>query len=103
MASSTGIILAAGGITLADLALSGWEPGRGVKILAATVVAAFLAGGLDAAIPGLGTGSAVVLLVAVVYKSGPSLLAHLDLASTVKGAKSGGVNLDAAGKILRGN
>lgn len=105
MARSTGLVLAAGGITLADQALGGWEAAKGVKTLAATVLAAFAAGALDVVIPGLGTGSAVLLLVVVVLRTGPSVLGRLGLieTTTVKTGKSGGVDLDAFGRIARGN
>lgn len=105
MARSTGIVLAAGGIVLADQALGGWDAAKGVKTFAATVLATFAAGALDAVIPGLGTGTAVVLLVGVVLHTGPSLLGRLGLieASQVKTGRTSGVNLDAAARIARGN
>jgi len=77
MAKSTGLIVTAGALSLTDLALEGWEPSQGVRIAGATIVAALVSAGLDKLIPGLGTGLGVLLLVAVLFKSGPKISDHL--------------------------
>jgi hypothetical protein len=74
MAASTGIVVTAGGLSLLDHVLTEtWDPGLGLRIFAGTVAAAFASAGLDKVIPGFGTGAAVILLVAVVLKSGPRI------------------------------
>lgn len=77
MAASTGIILTAGGLSALDVILSGYDSKDMLRVAVATTAAALIAGGLDKALPGLGTGSAVLLLLAVLYRSGPSLSAKI--------------------------
>lgn len=79
MAASTGLVVAAGAIVLTEHAVTGWEAGRELKVAVATVLAALVSGGLDRVLPGFGTGAAVLLLVAVLYRSGPPLLAKINL------------------------
>lgn len=73
MAVSTGIVLTAGGLSALDVILSGYDSKAMLRITVATTAGALVAAGLDKALPGLGTGSAVLLLLAVIYRSGPSL------------------------------
>lgn len=76
MAASTSIMLTAGGIAALDMILTapgGWSPERGLPILVGTVGGAFISAGLDRAVPGFGTGIAVVLLVGVLLTSGPKI------------------------------
>lgn len=80
MAASTPIILTAGGIALLDVLLGApaeWAQ-RGLPITVGTVGGAFISAGLDKVLPGFGTGVAVVLLVAVLYSSGPKIAARID-------------------------
>ena len=79
MASSTGIVVTAGVLSLGDLILSdtGWQPDQGLRISVATVLAALVSSGLDRVIPGLGTGLGVVLLAGVILTSGPRIVDHL--------------------------
>ena len=79
MSSSTGIVVSAGALTLTDLALTGWDPSRGVRVAAGTVLAAFVSAGLDHVVPGLGTAGAVLLLVAAVAVSAPTIAGRLKL------------------------
>lgn len=76
---TTGIVVSAGALTLTDLALTGWDPSRGVRIAAGTVLAAFVSAGLDRVVPGLGTAGAVLLLVVAVAASAPTIAARLKL------------------------
>lgn len=78
MASSTGIVVTAGALSLADLVLTGWDAKQGVRLSVATVLAALISSGLDRVIPGLGTGIGVVLLAGVVLTSGPRIVNHLN-------------------------
>lgn len=74
MAASTGIILTAGALPIAEMVMSeGWQADRGIRLVAGTALAALAAAGLDKVIPGFGTGTAAVLLVASLYKYGPRL------------------------------
>lgn len=77
MASSTGIVVTAGALSLTDLILSGWQPDQGIRLSVATVLAALISSGLDRVIPGLGTGLGVVLLAGVILTSGPRIVDHL--------------------------
>jgi hypothetical protein len=77
MASSTGIVVSAGALSLTDLVLSGWDPAQGIRLSVATVLAALVSSGLDRVIPGLGTGLGVVLLAGVILTSGPRIVDHL--------------------------
>lgn len=79
MAQSTGIVLAAGALTLADSVLSGLDTRKAVFIVAGTVGTAYVAAGLDKVLPGFGTGTAVLLLVAALYSHGPSISQKLNL------------------------
>lgn len=80
MAGSTGIILAAGAVALADVVTDPkWNPDRAVMVAAGTTVSALIAAALDRAVPGFGTGTAVVLLLASVMKYGPDLSKRLKL------------------------
>lgn len=82
MAASTGYILTAGAIVLADKAVN-TDPHKKINPAdylypsAAIFAAAVLAAGLDKAIPGLGTGTALVLLVGVVLTKGADVISHL--------------------------
>lgn len=75
MAASTGIVVTAGALALADVALSdtGWDPHTGLRIGVATVVAAFISAGGDKVAPGFGTGLGVVLLFSAVMGNGPKI------------------------------
>lgn len=74
MAASTGIVVTAGALVLVDdLVSDQWQTPRALKTAVATVLAAYVSAGLDKVAPGLGTGLAVLLLVGVVYKSGPRI------------------------------
>lgn len=77
MASSTGLVVTAGALSLVDLALEEWKPAHAVRITVGTVLAALVSSGLDRAIPGLGTGLAVVLVAGVVLTSGPRIAKHI--------------------------
>lgn len=77
MASSTGIVVTAGVLSLTDLVLESWKPDQGIRISVATVIAALVSSGLDRVIPGLGTGLGVVLLAGVILTSGPRIVDHL--------------------------
>lgn len=70
MSSSTGLIVTAGALSLGDVVLTNWVPETALRISVATVLAALVSAGLDKVIPGLGTGLAVLLLMAVVLTSG---------------------------------
>lgn len=80
MASSTGIVVAAGALSFGDLVLTGFTAANGIRISVATVLAAFVSAGLDRVIPGLGTGLAAVLLAGVILTSGPRIVSKLGLA-----------------------
>lgn len=71
MATSTGIVVTAGGVSAIDLILTGYNSASMVRITVATVASALVSAGLDKVVPGLGTGGAVILLLAVLLKSGP--------------------------------
>lgn len=77
MASSTGIVVSAGALSLTDLILTGWDPLAGVRISVATVLAAFVSSGLDRLAPGLGTGLGAVLLAGVILTSGPRIASKI--------------------------
>lgn len=77
MASSTGIVVTAGALSLTDLALDEWKPEQAVRIAVGTVLGALISSGLDRVVPGLGTGIAVVLLTGVVLTSGPKIAKQL--------------------------
>lgn len=77
MASSTGLVVTAGALSLTDLILDGWKPDQGIRITVGTVLAALVSSGLDRTIPGLGTGLGVVLLAGVVLTSGPRIAKQL--------------------------
>lgn len=77
MAASTGIVLAAGAFAVGDMVLTDWNPGVGLRVSVGTVAAAFVSAGLDKAVPGLGTGLAVLLLVGAILRHGPSLAGKL--------------------------
>jgi hypothetical protein len=73
MASSTGIVVTAGALSLTDAVLTGWTAKTGLRVTVATVLAALVSSGLDRVIPGLGTGLGCVLLAGVVLTSGPRI------------------------------
>lgn len=73
MAASTGIVVTAGSISLLDEILTDRRSPVLLRISVATAAAAFLAAGLDKAIPGLGTGTAALLLLGVLIRSGPTV------------------------------
>lgn len=77
MTTSTGIVVAAGVVALADVALTDWNPAVGVRIAGGTVLAALVSAGLDKVVPRFGTGCAVVLLVASLMKSVPRIADQL--------------------------
>lgn len=78
MASSTGLVVAAGALSMADLVLSDeYKPETGIRITVGTVLAAIVSSGLDRVLPGLGTGVGVVLLASVVLTSGPRIAAKM--------------------------
>jgi hypothetical protein len=74
MAASTGFVITAGVLTLTeDLVTDRWENPKALKVGVATVLAAYVSAGLDKALPGLGTGLAVILVLTVALKSGPAI------------------------------
>lgn len=73
MAASTGIAVTAGAVSALDLILTDYNNTDMLRITVATIAAAFVAAGLDKAVPGLGTGSASLLLVGVLLRSGPTV------------------------------
>ena len=73
MASSTGIVVTAGALSLGDIVLTGWSPQPALRVTVATVLAALVSAGLDKVLPGLGTGLAVLLLTGVVLTSGVTI------------------------------
>lgn len=77
MASSTGIVVTAGALSMTDLILTGYVPKSAVRITVATVLAALVSAGLDRLAPGLGTGLGAVLLAGVIFTSGPKIVDHL--------------------------
>lgn len=77
MAQSTGIVVTAGALALADLALTEWDPHVGLRIGVGTVVAAAISAGLDKVMPGVGTGLGVLLLLAAVMGNGPKIAEKL--------------------------
>lgn len=79
MAASTGIVLTAGGISALDVVLDDMNGRDLLRIAVATTAGALVAAGLDKVLPGLGTGSAVLLLLAVIYRSGPSIADKIKL------------------------
>lgn len=85
MASSTGIVVTAGALSLADLVLTGWVPIQGVRISVATVLAALVSSGLDRLAPGLGTGLGAVLLAGVIFTSGPRIVEKIAPATQALG------------------
>lgn len=87
MASSTGIVVTAGALSLADLVLTGWEPTSGLRITVATVIAALVSSGLDRLAPGLGTGLGAVLLAGVILTSGPRIVDKMTPHTTGLGSK----------------
>jgi hypothetical protein len=90
MAASTPIILTAGALSMLDLIMTEkWDPTKGLKIAVGTVAAAFVSAGADKALPGFGTGLAVVLLVAVIYTSGGRLATKIIPHTEGFGARTG--------------
>jgi len=87
VASSTGIVVTAGVLSLTDLVLSGYNPTDGVRISVATVLAALVSSGLDRVIPGLGTGLGCVLLAGVLFTSGPRIVDNLTPHTSGLGSK----------------
>ncbi len=78
MAASTGFVITAGGLVIAnDLIVGPWDGPKEVKRAIATVIAAFASAGIDRVIPGLGTGLAVILALTAAVKVGPPLLAKV--------------------------
>lgn len=75
MAASTGFVVTAGVLTLTeDLVTDKWQTPKAVKVAVATVLAAYVSAGLDRALPGFGTGLAVILALTAALKSGPAIL-----------------------------
>lgn len=73
MAKSTGLVVTAGSLSALDLILSDYDNARMLRITGATIAAALVSAGLDKLVPGLGTGAAALLLMAVLIKSGPPI------------------------------
>ncbi len=82
MAASTGIVATAGAVSLLDEILSDRRPQVLIRISVSTVAAAFIAAGLDKVVPGLGTGSAALLLLGVLIRSGPTVAERVFPGST---------------------
>lgn len=81
MASSTGIVVTGGAISLIDAVMDEWKPETGIRITLATILAALVAAGLDRVFPGFGTGIAALYLLSVLLTSGPRLIKALGLSS----------------------
>lgn len=79
--TSTGLVVAAGALSLADRIVTDWNPRDGVRICVFTVLAAGVSLGLNRVASGLGTGVAAVALTTVVFTSGPRLVEKLHLTS----------------------
>jgi hypothetical protein len=75
MAKSTPIVLTAGGVVVADQLVSAKSPDYGNVLMTGVAIglAALAAAGLDAVIPGFGTGTAWLLVVYAVLTHGKSL------------------------------
>jgi hypothetical protein len=74
MAASTGFVVTAGALVLVeDLVTDKWTTPKALRTGVATVLAAFVSAGLDKAMPGLGTGLAVLLVLGVALKSAPAI------------------------------
>jgi len=87
VAKSTGIVVAAGALSLTDLVLTDYDPSKALRLGVGTVLAALVSAGLDKVVPGFGTGAAVVLLAAVVLTSGPRIVDQLWKPTTGMGRK----------------
>lgn len=78
MAASTGFVVTAGALVLADDLLSDkFEAPKALRVSVATVVAAYVSAGIDKVIPGLGTGLSVVLVAGVVLSSGARIMGKI--------------------------
>lgn len=83
MAQSTPIVLAAGGVIFAHHLIKGsargpeFDVSESLILITATTLAALASGGLDVAVPGLGTGAAVLMLLTATLTYGPSLLSGI--------------------------
>jgi hypothetical protein len=78
VAKSTGLVATAGLLVITnDLVNGPWDVPKEVKRLGATVIAAFVTAGIDVALPGLGTGLAVILVLTAAISVGPPLLNKL--------------------------
>lgn len=76
MAKSTGIVVTAGGVSMVDLIMTGYDSRKALRIGVATIAAALISAGLDKVLPGFGTGAAAILLLSVLLKSGPAIAAR---------------------------
>lgn len=73
--AAAGLVVTTGALVLtSDLVNGGWQTQKEVKRAVATVVGAIVAVGLDKAVPGLGTGLGVILVLTAAIKVGPPLL-----------------------------
>lgn len=73
MAHSTAIVVTAGSLAAVDNVLGTPAPATLIRIAVGTVGAALVAAGLDKVVPGLGTGSAALLLLAVFLDAAPRI------------------------------
>lgn len=87
MARSTGIVVTAGGISALDLIMTDYTNQAMLRITGATIAAALVSAGIDKIAPGLGTGAAALLLVAVLLKSGPPIAEKIYPATQGFGAR----------------
>lgn len=78
MSAQVGLTVTAGALVLtADLLDGTWDNAKAVKTVVATVLAAYVGAGLDNVMPGFGTGLAVLLVLGVAYKDGPSIMTKI--------------------------
>jgi hypothetical protein len=78
MSTSTGFVVTAGALVLVeDLVTDKWSTPKALRTGVATVLAAYVSAGLDRALPGFGTGLAVLLVLGVALKVTPGITAKL--------------------------
>lgn len=73
MAASTALVATAGALAAVDNIMGTPDPQVLLRVAVGTVGAALVSAGLDKAVPGLGTGAAVLLLLAVVLDAAPRI------------------------------
>lgn len=78
MAASTGFVITAGALVLVkDLVTDHWETRKALRVGVASVLAAYVSAGLDKALPGFGTGLAVVLALGIALDAVPAIAEQL--------------------------